>query len=133
MKPSLRTIAKRDHSPRSPRKRRSARGRKAEQIATVATPPLSTSPSPSVSGREPQPTLAAHGAAQPLDPAAPQPDLATQQPSPAAQQPDLAAQKVREAGGPLDRASYSCQCGYLFAATVTTTVECPHCGASQAW
>jgi hypothetical protein len=46
---------------------------------------------------------------------------------------DPAAQRVRAEGGPLDRASYSCQCGYLFEAPVTTTVECPNCAAHQAW
>jgi hypothetical protein len=46
---------------------------------------------------------------------------------------DAAAQRVRAAGGPLDRASYTCQCGYVFAAAVTTTVACPHCGDTQAW
>jgi rubrerythrin len=46
---------------------------------------------------------------------------------------DTAVQRVREAGGPIDRASYSCHCGYLFEAKVSTTVSCPHCGAAQAW
>lgn len=46
---------------------------------------------------------------------------------------DLDAQRVREAGGPLDHALYSCACGYVFDAAVTTTVACPHCGDSQAW
>ena len=46
---------------------------------------------------------------------------------------DLAVERVREAGGPVDRASYSCACGYLFSANVTTSVSCPHCGAEQAW
>jgi hypothetical protein len=46
---------------------------------------------------------------------------------------DPAVQRVREAGGPVDRASYSCQCGYMFSAAVSTTVVCPHCGADQAW
>ena len=46
---------------------------------------------------------------------------------------DVAVERVRAAGGPLDQASYTCQCGYLFAAPVTTTVACPHCGTSQAW
>ena len=51
-----------------------------------------------------------------------------------AQEPrDIAAERVRAAGGPLDRASYTCECGYLFAAPVSTTVACPHCGAGQAW
>jgi hypothetical protein len=47
--------------------------------------------------------------------------------------PDAAVARVREAGGPLDRASYGCHCGYLFVAEVSTTVRCPHCGAGQAW
>jgi hypothetical protein len=46
---------------------------------------------------------------------------------------DLAAQRVREAGGPIDRAAYTCECGYVFSAPVSTTVHCPHCGAGQAW
>ncbi|MGH2903413.1 MAG: hypothetical protein ACRDK7_07520 [Solirubrobacteraceae bacterium] len=46
---------------------------------------------------------------------------------------DIAVERVRAAGGPLDEASYTCRCGYLFAAPVTTTVSCPHCGTSQAW
>lgn len=68
-----------------------------------------------------------HRAAPPdSDPAAPKPDIV-------AQRTDPAAQRVREAGGPTDQACYSCQCGYLFAAPVSTTVDCPHCGTSQAW
>ncbi len=47
--------------------------------------------------------------------------------------PDPAVQRVREAGGPVDEACYTCQCGYLFVASVSTTVDCPHCGAEQAW
>lgn len=42
-------------------------------------------------------------------------------------------QRVRSAGGPVDNASYTCSCGFVFAASVSTTVACPHCGASQAW
>jgi hypothetical protein len=45
--------------------------------------------------------------------------------------PDV--QRVREAGGPIDRASYTCSCGYLFSAEVSTTVACPHCGSAQSW
>jgi hypothetical protein len=52
---------------------------------------------------------------------------------PAPQPGDPAAQRVREAGGPVDRASYACPCGYLFRASVSTSVVCPHCGADQAW
>jgi len=46
---------------------------------------------------------------------------------------DLDVQRVRTAGGPLDRAYYTCSCGYLFTAEVSTSVSCPHCGATQAW
>jgi predicted Zn-ribbon and HTH transcriptional regulator len=46
---------------------------------------------------------------------------------------DPAVARVREAGGPIDSASYACDCGYLFRAPVSTTVRCPHCGADQAW
>jgi hypothetical protein len=46
---------------------------------------------------------------------------------------DLAVERVRDAGGPVDRASYSCECGYVFLAPVSTTVTCPHCQAGQAW
>jgi hypothetical protein len=28
---------------------------------------------------------------------------------------------------------YTCSCGYVFEADVTTSVACPHCGAGQAW
>jgi predicted Zn-ribbon and HTH transcriptional regulator len=41
--------------------------------------------------------------------------------------------RVRSAGGPIDNASYTCACGFVFAASVSTTVRCPHCGADQAW
>ena len=46
---------------------------------------------------------------------------------------DAQARQVRAAGGPLDQASYTCGCGCLFLAAVTTTVQCPHCGDTQAW
>jgi hypothetical protein len=32
-----------------------------------------------------------------------------------------------------DAALYSCTCGYVFKAPVTTSVGCPHCGTAQAW
>jgi predicted Zn-ribbon and HTH transcriptional regulator len=41
--------------------------------------------------------------------------------------------RARSAGGPIDNASYACACGFVFAASVSTTVRCPHCGADQAW
>jgi hypothetical protein len=46
---------------------------------------------------------------------------------------DPAVDRVREAGGPMDTALYTCGCGYLFSAAVSTTVCCPHCGTDQAW
>jgi hypothetical protein len=46
---------------------------------------------------------------------------------------DPAIERARRAGGPLDNAVYTCGCGYLFSAAVSTTVVCPHCGCNQAW
>ena len=40
---------------------------------------------------------------------------------------------ARRGSGPEDRALYSCMCGYAFTASVSTTVDCPHCGTEQAW
>ncbi len=57
----------------------------------------------------------------------------TAEPAISRERRDIAVERVRSAGGPLDEASYTCQCGYLFAAPVTTTVACPHCGTDQAW
>jgi hypothetical protein len=50
-------------------------------------------------------------------------------------QPQPAAPQAREraAGGPEDRAAYTCECGCVFEAAVSTTVGCPHCGGTQAW
>jgi hypothetical protein len=41
--------------------------------------------------------------------------------------------RERASGGPIDRAHYSCSCGYVFHADVSTSVTCPHCQATQAW
>jgi hypothetical protein len=41
--------------------------------------------------------------------------------------------RERAAGGPEDRAAYTCACGHVFEAAVSTTVGCPHCGDTQAW
>jgi hypothetical protein len=46
---------------------------------------------------------------------------------------DPATQRIRKGGGPVDRAFYSCGCGYVFLAEVSTTVKCPYCHAGQAW
>jgi hypothetical protein len=42
-------------------------------------------------------------------------------------------QRHKRSGGPLDAATYHCTCGMVFEAKVSTSVACPHCGASQAW
>lgn len=44
-----------------------------------------------------------------------------------------AERRLRDAGGPHDRACYSCGCGYLFEAAVSASVQCPHCHTEQAW
>jgi hypothetical protein len=44
-----------------------------------------------------------------------------------------ALRRRREAGPPQDQALYSCECGFVFAAQVSTSVGCPHCGSVQAW
>jgi hypothetical protein len=66
------------------------------------------------------------GAVRSSAPTLPKPDAALPK-------PDVDACKVREAGGPLDQAAYVCLCGFAFAAAVSTSVECPHCGSPQAW
>ena len=49
-------------------------------------------------------------------------------------QPEAPKGYRRHSGGaPEDHALYSCGCGYVFKADVSTTVECPHCGTGQAW
>jgi len=55
-------------------------------------------------------------------------------PAPAPDEADLADERrARESGGPEDHAMYTCTCGYVFQAKVSTSVACPHCGAGQAW
>lgn len=39
----------------------------------------------------------------------------------------------RELGPVQDQALYTCECGFVFKATVSTSVGCPHCGGTQAW
>jgi hypothetical protein len=46
---------------------------------------------------------------------------------------DPVVSRVREAGGPVDQASYACECGLVFVAPVSTSVACPHCQAAQPW
>jgi hypothetical protein len=69
--------------------------------------------------------------AQPATP--PHPQIATPASRSDLLRPDVALRRVRESGGPLDHASYACQCGYFFEADVSTTVTCPHCATPQAW
>jgi hypothetical protein len=52
---------------------------------------------------------------------------------PAMREEDPVVMRVREAGGPLDQASYACECGLVFVAPVSTTVVCPHCQTAQPW
>jgi hypothetical protein len=44
-----------------------------------------------------------------------------------------AERRMRDAGGPNDRACYSCSCGFVFIAPVSTSVHCPRCDTEQAW
>jgi hypothetical protein len=84
---------------------------------------------PSRRRRHKRPAASAHGHALDVTPSLTvQPDEVT-----AVANLDLAVQRVRAAGGPIDEASYTCSCGYVFLASVSTTVACPHCGTSQAW
>jgi hypothetical protein len=48
-------------------------------------------------------------------------------------QTTAAARRRREAGASQDTAVYTCQCGFVFEALVSTSVGCPHCGDAQAW
>jgi hypothetical protein len=51
----------------------------------------------------------------------------------AAGSPTPPSRRRREAGPPPDLALYSCRCGFVFEASVSTSVGCPHCGNTQAW
>ncbi len=44
-----------------------------------------------------------------------------------------ASPRLRQGGPTQDRALYTCQCGFVFEASVSTSVGCPHCGDTQAW
>jgi hypothetical protein len=46
---------------------------------------------------------------------------------------DTAPGRRRLHGPVQDNAVYSCHCGYVFEAAVSTSVDCPHCGGGQAW
>jgi rubrerythrin len=63
--------------------------------------------------------------------------------SPGTRRPAILTRRARHAAGARERnqranisqdaATYSCACGYIFKAAVTTSVGCPHCGTDQAW
>ena len=40
---------------------------------------------------------------------------------------------VPQAADIQDRAHYACDCGHGFSARVSTSVDCPRCGADQSW
>jgi hypothetical protein len=44
-----------------------------------------------------------------------------------------ARERNRRANLCQDAATYSCGCGFVFTAPVSTSVGCPHCGEAQAW
>ena len=69
-----------------------------------------------------RPARRAHAVPRPPAPAAPLEPVA-----------DLDVRRHRESGGPIDRAQYSCSCGLVFDAAVSTSVVCPHCSTTQAW
>jgi rubrerythrin len=51
----------------------------------------------------------------------------------ASAQSNTTVRRRREAEAPQDQAVYTCQCGFVFQALVSTSVDCPHCGGTQAW
>jgi hypothetical protein len=58
--------------------------------------------------------------------------LSTPEPTMTTQSTALARRR-REAAAPQDQAVYACHCGFVFQALVSTSVDCPHCGGTQAW
>jgi hypothetical protein len=83
--------------------------------------------------QRPAPRRAASSAARALSDPGAGSEAAAGVPASAASVPDPAVMRVRRAGGPVDHASYTCACGYVFTAPVSTTVCCPHCAAGQPW
>ena len=47
--------------------------------------------------------------------------------------PSPGRERNKRANVSQDAATYSCSCGYIFKAEVSTEVGCPHCGSAQAW
>ena len=52
---------------------------------------------------------------------------------PRAARPAPAQSDLPSATGIQDHAHYACECGHGFSAGVSTSVDCPRCGAGQAW
>jgi hypothetical protein len=52
---------------------------------------------------------------------------------PLSEAPSGKSRSRRHGGASQDRALYTCHCGYVFDALVSTSVGCPHCGRTQAW
>jgi hypothetical protein len=52
---------------------------------------------------------------------------------PRASRPAPASAALPPATGVQDNALYACGCGHAFSAGVSTSVDCPRCGAGQAW
>jgi hypothetical protein len=69
--------------------------------------------------------------------------LETGAPAPSTTAPAVSAETQPRAAAPgrsrhdhlplQDNALYTCHCGFVFEAAVSTTVGCPHCGTGQAW
>jgi hypothetical protein len=57
----------------------------------------------------------------------------SQTPGIMSERPAPRASRKRTGGPSEDTAVYSCQCGYVFEASVSTSVGCPQCGHTQAW
>ena len=63
-----------------------------------------------------------------------QPDRPTESPAEAHRRAGATARTPRRLEPATeDQAMYSCECGFVFQAAVSTSVGCPHCGGSQAW
>ncbi len=52
---------------------------------------------------------------------------------PRVSRPAPAEASVPRATTTQDEAHYACGCGHSFSAGVSTSVDCPRCGAGQAW
>lgn len=85
--------------------------------------------------RSPEPPAAPSRPAPPAPEAPPQAERERERPRATAggDAALVAERRYRDAGVPHDHATYRCGCGYIFEASVSTSVACPHCGSGQAW